>query len=220
MQQTNNWRSHTLTLWTSHVMETHDLFLYHQESFVSLHFLNTYSECVFQTLDLAYTGLSDLPETFVQLSSVRHKLQLLYLNGNQFSRVPQTLAALGKKHFLYLTDWKTSNLFCNLLSKRLKIKVCEPVFLFVPLGFVMWSFTLRVAMPCYAMSPIIASFLGTRNDRGKSFQLGFNFIIQLYKPELAITWSADFFLRTPTVAQRQVPSYSYPLWSQPLSIQM
>lgn len=48
-----------------------------------------------QTLDLAYTGLSDLPETFVQLSSVRHKLQLLYLNGNQFSRVPQTLAALG-----------------------------------------------------------------------------------------------------------------------------
>lgn len=48
-----------------------------------------------QTLDLAYTGLSDLPETFVQLSSMRHKLQVLHLNGNQFSHVPQTLAALG-----------------------------------------------------------------------------------------------------------------------------
>ncbi|GFG35759.1 hypothetical protein Cfor_05204 [Coptotermes formosanus] len=48
-----------------------------------------------QTLDLSYTGLSDLPETFVQLSSVRHKLQFLYVNGNRFSHVPQTLAALG-----------------------------------------------------------------------------------------------------------------------------
>lgn len=48
-----------------------------------------------QALDLAYTGLSDLPEAFVQLSSVRHKLQLLRLNGNQFSHVPKTLAALG-----------------------------------------------------------------------------------------------------------------------------
>ncbi|PNF22316.1 hypothetical protein B7P43_G02947 [Cryptotermes secundus] len=48
-----------------------------------------------QVLDLAYTGLSGLPEEFVQLSSIRHKLQLLYLNGNQFSHVPQTLAALG-----------------------------------------------------------------------------------------------------------------------------
>jgi len=65
--------------------------------------MNMYSDCVFQTLDLAYTGLSDLPETFVQLSSVRHKLQLLHLNGNQFSHVPKTLAALGKKQLLYLT---------------------------------------------------------------------------------------------------------------------
>jgi len=56
-----------------------------------------YSDYVFQALDLAYTGLSDLPEEFVQLLSVRHKLQLLRLNGNQFSYVPKTLAALGKK---------------------------------------------------------------------------------------------------------------------------
>lgn len=100
MQQTNNYRSHSLTLWISQVMETHALSRYHQELFISLHFLNIYSECVFQTLDLSYTGLSDLPETFVQLSSVRHKLQFLYVNGNRFSHVPQTLAALGKKQFL------------------------------------------------------------------------------------------------------------------------
>ncbi|XP_069675072.1 leucine-rich repeat-containing protein 15-like [Periplaneta americana] len=48
-----------------------------------------------QVLDLAYTGLSDLPESFVHLSSLRHKLQLLYLNGNKFTQVPESIAALG-----------------------------------------------------------------------------------------------------------------------------
>jgi hypothetical protein len=61
---------------------------------------------LFQILDLAYTGLSDLPEEFVQLPSIRHKLQLLYLNGNQFSYVPETLAALGKNQCLFVTRWK------------------------------------------------------------------------------------------------------------------
>jgi hypothetical protein len=56
------------------------------------------------------------------------------------------------------------------------------------------------------VSPIVASFLRTHNGRGKSFQLGFNFIIQPFEPELATTWSADFFLHTQTVAGHQVLS--------------
>ncbi|KAJ9591611.1 hypothetical protein L9F63_001825, partial [Diploptera punctata] len=48
-----------------------------------------------EILDLAYTGISDIPQGFVDLPSIRHKLKQLYLNGNKFTEVPQTLAALG-----------------------------------------------------------------------------------------------------------------------------
>lgn len=74
------------------------IFSIYPGSFVSLYLI------IFQILDLSYTGLSDLPEAFVQLTSLRHKLQVLYLNGNQFLRVPQTLAALGEKQCLHLTS--------------------------------------------------------------------------------------------------------------------
>lgn len=86
-------------------------FLFTHAIYQSLFLEWLYRMCltVFQVLDLAYTGLSDLPEEFVQLSSIRHKLQLLYLNGNQFSHVPQTLAALGKQQFLNLRNWKMCN---------------------------------------------------------------------------------------------------------------
>jgi hypothetical protein len=69
------------------------------------------------------------------------------------------------------------------------------------------------------MSPIVAGFLSTHNDKEEAFDWASPFIITtIWILELATTWSADFFSQNHNCCPSHGLSYSYspPLCHQPL----